>query len=557
MTQMLFGVAGGLALFIYGMNLMSEGLKKAAGEKLRKILEVLTKNAFMGALVGLMVTAIIQSSSATTVMIVGFVNAGLMTLPQAIGVVFGANIGTTMTAQLIAFDIGKFAPLIAFLGFGLYFIPKRKKTRYYGEVVFGFGVLFMGLNFMSSMLKPLAASPVFRHLIITLGKQPILGVLVGTAMTCIVQSSSATIGVLQSIAMQPVGAAGAALIPLKSAIPILFGDNIGTTITAWIATIGSNRAAKRTALTHTLFNLFGTVLFLALLPFFIKFVTWISPHVNLAAGVTEAGVIKRQIANAHTSFNTINTLIWLPLVGLMAWMVQKIIPGQDRRLERGVKYLDDHVLDNPMVALDLSAKEVTRMGTISQEMLGNVREAILKGNLSVDQTVTETEDELDGLKRAVINYLSVMTSRVSLTEKESTRLASLMQLAGDFERIGDHCLNIMELARYRGEENLPFSEQALAELDQVFEMVAKMLTRCTTALETENASESGRVLEMEENIDHEEEQLRKNHIERLNQGTCNPKSAVAYVELMKNLERIADHCNNVAEAVIRMVTPAA
>lgn len=549
--EQIFGVAGGLALFIYGMTLMSEGLKKAAGERLRKILETVTRNPFIGVLVGTIVTAVIQSSSATTVMVVGFVNASLLTLPQAIGVIMGANIGTTMTAQLIAFDIGKFAPLIAFIGFVLYLFPKRKFTRYIGQITLGFGILFMGLNFMSDMLKPLAQSPVFKQWIIGLSHVPVLGVLVGAAMTMIVQSSSATIGVLQSIAMQPV-AGGGALIPLKAAIPILFGDNIGTTITAWLATIGSNRGTKRVALVHTLFNVFGTILFLPLLGLFVKWVAFISPHVNPAEAITEAMVIKRQIANAHTSFNVFNTLLWLPFVGVLAWVVRKLIPGQDKVVDRGVKYLDDHVLNNAPVALELAGKEVVRMGGMCREMLADVREAMLKGNTAVAGEVTEIENALDVLKRSVIQYLSVMTSRISLTERESARLAELMQLAGDFERMGDHCLNIMDLASFKHEENLPFSEQAIEELGSLFDLVDKMMLHCTSALENLNAAEAGRVLEMEERMDLDQAALRTSHLERLNQGKCHPKSAVAFVELTNNLERIADHCNNVAEGAVRM-----
>lgn len=541
-----FGVAGGLALFVFGMNLMSEGLKKAAGERLRKILETVTRNPLIGAIVGFLVTFIIQSSSATTVMVIGFVNARLMSLPQAIGVIMGANIGTTVTAQLIAFKIGHYAPLIAAIGFLLYFIPKRKIMRYIGETVFGFGVLFIGLNMMSEMLVPLGENPLFAKWMVELGHLPILGVLLGTGMTVVIQSSSAAIGVLQSVASQAVPGTTHALVPLKSAIPILLGSNIGTTITAWLATLGANRQAKRAAMVHTLFNVLGALLALPLLGAFTRLVLLISPK------GPETSVIMRQIANAHTTFNVVNTMIWLPLAGVLAFLVKKIIPGEERYIERGVKFLDNHVLNNPAVALELSTREVTRMGEFCKEMLEKVREAVLKGQMTVYDEVVQIEDSLDVLKRSVIHYLSVMTSRVSLTEPESVRLASLMQLAGDFERIGDHCLNVMDIAKYKQEENLPFSEQATAELDSVFEKVGSMLLRCTVALETENASEAGRVLQLEEEIDREEARLRTNHLERLNQGKCVPKSAVAYVELMKNLERMADHCNNVAEAVIQM-----
>lgn len=551
MKEIAFGVLGGLALFIYGMNLMSDGLKKAAGERLRKILEKLTSNPIMGVLVGLFVTAVIQSSSATTVMVVGFVTAGLMTLTQAIGVIMGANIGTTITAQLIAFNIGAYAYLIAAIGFVLFFFVKKRNLKHIGQVIFGFGVLFIGLEIMSSVLKPLAENPVFRGWIVDLGKNPIVGVLVGTVMTFVIQSSSATIGVLQRIAEQPIVVDGVIkpLIPLTSAIPILFGDNIGTTITAWLATIGStNRNAKRTALVHTLFNVFGTIIGFVLFQYFIQFVLMISPKVT--ASLTEASIIKRQIANAHTSFNLLNTLIWLPFTGFLAFLVKKIIPGEDTSIERGTKYLDYHVLDNPAVALDLTTKELTSMAVVARDMLAQVRNNFISGNTTNSTLVSETEENLDEIQQEVVHYLSTLVSQVSLTEEDSRRLADLMHVAGDIERIGDHCVNIIELIDYNNDEKIRFSENAYEEIREVFNLALEMLNDCISALPQDGFADAHKVLELEQRMDILEKQLRTNHIERLNQGLCSPKSAVSFAELMKNLERIADHCNNIAEAVL-------
>jgi phosphate:Na+ symporter len=552
MKEIIFGVAGGLALFIFGMNLMSEGLKKAAGERMRKILETLTKNPFIGMLVGAFVTAIIQSSSATTVMLVSFVNARLMTLPQAIGVIMGANIGTTMTAQLIAFKLGDYAYLIAAIGFGMFFFPKRKNLQYIGQIIFGFGVLFIGLNTMSGMLKPLAKSAFFADMMINLGKQPILGVFTGTLMTVVIQSSSATIGVLQTLASQHVVVNGVVqpLIPLTSAIPVLFGDNIGTTITAILASIGTNKAAKRAAAAHSLFNIFGCVIFLSLMPFFAKLVAAISPHANPAAGITAADTISRQIANAHTAFNSINTLVWLPFVGFLAYVVTKFIPGEDPYIEKGVKYLNPRITNNPSAALELSSKELVRMGEFAGGMIREVQIAFQNNDISKKQSIAEMEEYIDFLQEQIINYMSNVVSQSTLTEVEAIRLADLMHVVGDFERIGDHCMNILELAEYKKSNNMKFSPEAVAEVQKVFDLTHEMLSFTIQALRNEDFSAAHKVKELEKEMDVMEEALRLNHINRLNQGTCSTASTVYYVDLMKNLERIADHCNNVAEAVL-------
>jgi len=367
MRELVFGVVGGLALFIYGMNLTSEGLKKAAGERLRKILETVTKSPFMGVLAGTVVTALIQSSTATTVMVIGFVNAGLLNLEQAIGVIMGANIGTTIIAQLIAFKLGDYAYLLAGLGFALYFFGKRKYTKHLGQIIFGFGLLFIGINTMLNVLEPLASNERSLKLITMMSNHPLLGLMVGLALTIVVQSSSAVIGALQSLASQSVveGTVVHALIPLSGAVPILLGSNIGTTVTALLASIGGNNGAKRSALSHSLFNIFGTVLCLLFLSPFTKLISAISPAPDPAAGITEAAVVARQIANAHTLFNVLNTLIWLPFTKFLAWIVTSLVPGEEPLDERKIRYLDVHVVNNAEIALNLSAKELLRMGQIS------------------------------------------------------------------------------------------------------------------------------------------------------------------------------------------------
>ncbi|NLY89410.1 MAG: Na/Pi cotransporter family protein [Firmicutes bacterium] len=554
MREIIFGVAGGLALFIYGMNLMGEGLKKTAGDRMRSILASVTRNPLMGIGVGALATAIIQSSSATMVMTIGFVNARLMTLTQAIGIIIGANIGTTITAQLIAFKIGDIAYPIAAAGFILFFFGRRKQLKYLGQVVFGFGILFIGLNTMSQVLKPLANNPLFIRWMTQLGKNRFLGVLIGTVMTMVVQSSSATIGVLQSLASQAVmdGETVRALIPLTAAVPVLLGDNIGTTITGILASIGSNRTAKRAALSHSLFNIFGTVVCLLVFPLFVAFVYQISPRPQPALGITEVHVIKRQIANAHTFFNVLNALLWLPFTGLLASIATRFIPGEDKYLERGVKYLDDHILGNAEMALDLAGKEIGRMGEIAWGIFQEA-EKMFNGHNQLQAkmgAVQEGEEILDELQDAIIHYLSMIVSRNSLTDRQSDLLTNLLHVTSDIERIGDHCINIAEEALYSKEEGVNFSSQAKEELGNVFRHTSEMLFNSLQALLKSDFKAAERVLELEADMDKLEEQCRKSHMERLNDGICNPKSAVCFTELMKNLERIADHCNNIAEAVL-------
>ncbi|MGE5558232.1 MAG: Na/Pi cotransporter family protein [Bacillota bacterium] len=550
MLNLIFGVLGGLSLFIFGMHFMSEGLQKSAGNRLRTLLETITRNPLIGVLVGTAVTSIIQSSSATTVMVVGLANAGLMDLTQAISIIMGATIGTTMTAQIIAFRLDQYAYPIAAAGFIIYFFPQRRKIKYLGQIIFGFGLLFIGLNTMTQVLKPLAHDKYFTHLILTLGRHKMWGVLVGLFMTGIVQSSSATIGVLQAIAAQPASATGAALIPLAVAIPILFGDNIGTTVTALLASIGANKNAKRAAAAHTLIKVFGTFIFMLILPYFIKFVFLISPKINPGQGIREVDIIKRQIANAHTSFNIINSLIWLPMIGALAFLIKKIVPGKDEQLEKGPRYLDRHILENPILALEVTSKELDRMGKVSLSMFMDTRDILMNKSVQKVKLMEETEEMLDNLQSDIIRYMSDMTARASLTQEQSVRLADLMRITGDIERIGDHNLNLVELAQYQMEEKIVFSDQAQEELNQMFVIVECMIGAAMKALETSDFNKAKEILEQEQLVDKLEAQLRQNHVDRLNRGTCQPKSAVCYVEILKNLERIADHCTNIAEAVL-------
>lgn len=542
-SKMLFSLFGGLAVFIYSMSLMGDGLQKAAGEKMRRILEVLTSNPVMGILVGTLVTMIIQSSSATTVMVVGFVSANLMTLPQAIGVIMGANIGTTVTAQIVAFNLGEYAYLITAVGFILFFFFNKKIIKYVGQIIFAFGLLFIGLNVMSDAMKPLAQSAMFEDIIHRVSDTPILGLFVGTLVTLIVQSSSATIAVLLNLAQEP-DANGQALISLQGALPILFGSNLGTTITGILASIGARVNGKRAAMAHTVFNAVGSVLFMLILPYFAKFVVFISPK------GTETEVIARQIANAHTSFNIVNTILWAPFVLILAKIVTFLVRGEEETIENKVMYLDYKILNNAAVAMDLATKELTRMAELARKMMSNAKKAFIHSNVEAAKKVHEIESIVDMLQTEIIKYLSTMLSQSSLTDRQSIRLAGLMHTANDIERMGDHCKNVAELAMEKIEKDLPFSKEAISDLTNAFNKLNEMVDHSIQSLSQGNTELAKKVLADESEIDKLESDLRDRHMKRLDSGLCNPTSTIMFIELIHNIERIGDHCNNIAEAVL-------
>jgi phosphate:Na+ symporter len=513
---------------------MGNGLQKAAGDKLRGILKALTSKTWMGVLVGALVTAIIQSSAATTVMSVSFVNAGLMTLTQAIGVIMGANIGTTMTAQLIAFRLSDFALPAIGLGAIIFLFSKRRVYKYFGQIILGFGILFLGMMVMTEAMKPLSTNPSLLRLVAILANRPLLGVLAGIVMTVVIQSSSATIGVLMAAASQ-------GLITFEAALPILFGDNIGTCVTAILAGIGANLSAKRTALAHVLFNVFGTILGLALLPLFSKFVIWLTPF----------GGVSRLLANAHTSFNILNTLVWLPMAGLLARVVVALYPGEEVIIEHGPKYIDKRMLRTPSAAIQLSVKELVRMARIAQEMVNDSSRALLSDSPeSLVKTLHGHEEIVDDLQNEIILYLSTLMAQGSLTQRQSTQVAAMLHVVNDIERVGDHAMNICNFASYRADERIEFSDEAKRELLDLFQRVDAIMSDAVNALETNDPALAQDVWEKEKVIDDIEAGLRDNHFKRLNEGTCMPASAVIYIEVLDNLERLADHAVNLADAVV-------
>ncbi|MDY3010060.1 MAG: Na/Pi cotransporter family protein [Clostridiales Family XIII bacterium] len=543
--QMIITLLGGLAMFIYGMNLMSDGLQKAAGEKMQKILALLTRNPVLGVLAGALCTAVLQSSSATTVMVLGFVSAGLMKLPQAISIILGANIGTTITAQLIAFKIGDYAWLFVAIGFVLYFFLKQEKVISIGQTLFAFGLLFVGINIMGETMKPLAGSQFFVDLMMQVQDIPVLGVLLGTIMTVVVQSSSATIAVLQNLASTAGPDGISSIIGLQGALPILFGDNIGTTITALLASIGASVNAKRTAAAHVIFNMTGTFIFIWFIPWYAKFIQIISPS------GPEVAVIARQIANAHMCFNIFNTILFLPLIGILVKVVTKLVPGKDSdRLPSEPIYLDYNVLERPFAAIHLAKKELSRLAGFAAGMIVSSKKAFLGNDLTAVKEVLDMEDAVNELQKKTVSYLASISSAETLTEKQASQVSGLMHVAADIEHVGDYCENIAVFAREKTKNKYEFSDSACAEIYECFDHAGRMMRDSIQALETGDHGLADDVKEQEKELNHIEVLLRKQHMKRLNEKTCSPEFTVIYTDVIHNIERIGDCCDNIANAVL-------
>ena len=543
--QMIITLLGGLAIFIYGMNLMSEGLQKTAGDRMRNILAILTRNPVVGVLAGAMVTAVLQSSSATTVMVIGFVSAGLMKLPQAVSVILGANIGTTVTAQLIAFKVGDYAWIFVVAGFVLFFFVKKEKVQNIGETIFAFGLLFVGINTMSETMKPLAQTEAFSQLMLSVADSPILGVVVGTLMTAVVQSSSAIIAVLQNLASTPGPDGVHSIIGIAGAIPILFGTNIGTTITAILASIGASVNAKRTALAHIIFNFSGTIIFLFFIPIYTKIVVLISPKGN------ELDIIARQIANGHLVFNIICTVIWIPFIWLLVKMVTKIISKEDP-LKPAMEpiYLDYKVIETPIFAIQLAAQEIMRLGEIASEMIGYARRAFLDNNYKAVYKVQEMEEILNNVQGATVKYLSSLFGSESVTEHQATTISTYIHIAADIEHIGDQCDNIAEFAEEKIKSDFDFSDTATAELTVSFDQIEYMMKTTMNALMNGDTLLARDVLEQEKEVNQMETRLRKQHMKRLNEKKCSPEFTVIFTDIVHNIEKIGDYCTNIAQAVL-------
>lgn len=545
--KIVFGLLGGLAMFLYGMNSMSDALQKAAGEKMKRILGFLTRNPLMGALAGALVTAVLQSSSATTVMVIGFVSAGLMSLPQAISVIFGANIGTTMTAQLMAFKISNYIYPIIFIGFIMNFVFKKEKIRNVGMVIFSFGLLFEGIEVMGGVMKPLASSAIFVDLMGKVSEIPVLGVVLGAVMTLVVQSSSATIAVLQNFASQPGPDGIHSVIGLAGAIPILFGDNIGTTITALLASIGQSKNAKRTAIAHSTFNITGTILFMFLIRPLAAFVQWISPKGD------ELDIISRQIANAHTTFNVACTLIWLPLIPVMVKIVKFIIRGEDKKNSEGfvAKYLDDKAMSQPAAAIYMAAKEISRLSVHAGKMIGAMKNAIEKRNITdIRDKYVDEHDKVKELQNIIVDFITKLISSGNLTEKQAEQAAGLMVVSNNIERIADRCDEVDGLYKKILDNGQLLSDAAIADLTACMDMTEKLFGESMNAIITGDSETPDKVAADKKKIRKLQRQAGKAHLARVKKNTCVRSLTADYSALLYSMDRMADNCISIAEEAI-------
>ena len=526
-----FQVCGGLGLFLFGVKLMSGALQDLAGDKMRTLIASLTSSPLKGAAVGAIVTMVIHSSAATTIMAVSFVQAGMMTLKQALGVIMGANVGTTVTAQMVAFDMGTLSMPMLGVGMVLAVFGRSKRQRYFGNGIFGFGLLCLGMVTMEHALAFLADKKEF---FAVFAQHPMLCVAAGTVLTMIVQSSTATVGLTIAMATQ-------GLLPLTSSIAILLGNNLGTTVTAVLAALGASRPAKQAAAGHVFFNLAGVLLFL---PFLTPFTHFIA---------STSGGVARQLANAHTIFNVVNTAIQLPFAGLIAALIQRLIPAQTETLYAGARFLDEKLLDTaPAAAVHAVRSELLEMAGLTEKMIDLVRSAFFENAPDAAEKQNQIEDGVNDLTGRIAEY-SARLWRRHLSSSLSRRLEYLVNGSSDLERIGDHAKNLMELYDYMTEHELSFSPQAMDEFDGMLTLVRSMVEKAAQALRDEDLALAHEVAgPLEERTDAMEKQLRHLHIQRLNEGLCAPASGVVFIDLVTNLERIGDHATNVAEIVLAM-----
>ena len=533
--EMIFQFIGGLGVFLFGIKFMGDGLQKSAGDRLRDLLDKYTTNPLMGILTGILVTVLIQSSSGTTVITVGLVSAGFMTLRQAIGVIMGANIGTTITAFIIGINVGEYALPIIFVGAILLFFFKNPQIHNVGQVIFGFGFLFYGLELMSGGMKPLRSFEWFLDLTVNLSENSILGLIVGTVFTLIVQSSSATIGILQ-------GLFGEGLIDLNGALPVLFGDNIGTTITAVLASIGASVTAKRAASVHVLFNLLGATIFMIFLVPYTALISWFQTSLGLNPEMT--------IAFAHGTFNITNTIIMFPFIGVYAWLVTKLIPGEDAAIDFKPKHLDPILMDKaPAIALGQAKQEILRMGGFAINGLEESKNYLMTHDKASLNRATQIEEALNNLDHRITDYL-VKVSANSLSAHESDEHSILMHTINDFERIGDHFENILELVDYQISNKVIITDEAMDDLNEMFTVAIQAVKEALEAFESTDKEAAHKVVEHERTLDKMERKLRKQHVLRLNNGSCTPQAGLVFVDVLSNLERIGDHSKNIAETLI-------
>lgn len=547
---MIFGIIGGLGLFLFGMVLMSEGLRKAAGPKLKNILESMTKTRLTAFLVGTGVTSLIQSSSATTVMVVGLVNAGLLTLKQAIGVIIGANVGTTATAWLVSvsglefLDISMYAMPAIGLGFLLHIGGRSRRAKSIGEIILGFGILFLGIDIMKGAFSPLEKSQRVQELFISFGNKPLLALLAGLGVTMLIQSSSASIAIVQLLAMN--GAFGSNWeAAFNVAMPFVLGANIGTTITAQLAALQANRNARRAAWAHTMFNVLGSVIaypFVSL-GWYRAFIAMIAPW---ELGAT---TIASQIAVGHTMFNVANSCIFLPMSGLLEKLVIKLVPRRASEVAIAPVVLEKHLLNTPEIALQQAKREIVHMAKTARRASSQSIEGIIEDERKKLGSVKEIEDVIDSLQFEITSYLSALSSRV-LSEEVSIELPVLLHAVNDLERIGDHAVNIVEIAQRKIDQRLSFSNSALAEAEQLRKEAAQMFGCVITALENNDVAAARSALVNENNLNKMQVDFRRSHVQRMTDGICSAETGLIFIDLVDNVEKIGDHLSNIAQAVI-------
>lgn len=534
--NIVISLIGGLGLFLYGMSLMGEGLQKSAGDKLKKIIELLTSNVVMGVLVGTVVTGIIQSSSATTVMVVGFVNAGIMNLSQAIAVIMGANIGTTVTAQLVSFNLEGIAPIALGIGILFYLFTSNQKTKHLSEILIGFGILFTGMEFMKDAVAPLAEYKAFTDALLYFSKNPVLGILSGFAITGIVQSSSASMGMLIALASQ-------GILPLSSALPILYGDNIGTCVTSLLSSVGASRNARRAAVMHLSFNVIGTIIFMLVLN---KPISAIVTHFD----PTDTA---RQIANAHTLFNLTNVIILLPFSKYIVKLANRLIPIKETESEivNNTKYLDERMFSTPSIALGNTVQEVVRMGHKATNSLEHSIAGFLnKSNEDINKAF-ESEKVVNKLQKDILNYL-LKLSKEPLRDDERFRTDLLFNTVNDIERVSDHAENIAELAMSVKEMNISFSDSAIREIYEIYNKTITNFKDALIVLDVKDFELANKVLEVENEVNYLEKTFKNSHMIRLNNGSCTIDAGVLYLDLLTNLERISDHSTNIVKQVLKL-----
>ena len=548
--QIIFGLVGGLAIFIYGMNMMSECLQKAAGEKMKSILALLTRNPVLGVLAGAITTAVLQSSSATTVMAIGFVSAGLMSLPQAISIIFGANIGTTMTAQIIAFKITDYIYIIIFIGFIISFVAKSEKVKSIGQTIFAFGLLFLGIETMGDVMKPLASSPVFTDLIAKVSNMPVLGVAVGTLMTLVVQSSSATIAVLQNFAAQAGPDGVTSILGLTGAIPILLGDNIGTTITALLASIGQNKDAKRTAVAHCIFNVSGCLLFIWFIKPFAALIQYISPK-----GL-EIEVISRQIANTHTVFNITMTLIWVCLINVMVKIVMTLIPdGKEVAVDPAKPlYLDEKMTNQPTAALQLVAKEILHISDIVKDAVSNTIEIVKTEDISQLEGLIEKGKNIKSLTDKTTEYLALLFSSGTMTEQQAAQTASLMYILSDVERMGSLSVEIAKCMQEKEQNNYKYTPEAMEELQKSLRTLEKMFIDSMKALQGDKSVQIDKMVKRKDKIMDLDIKMRKAHLQRVNKGKCKASLTAPFTNILHLIDRMGNSCLNLADVAANEIS---